>query len=153
MAPIYEQLIAAGQGLSGQSAKIDISQYEYSYVLEALRKLNDHPDYGSRFLYGRYDSETVFVYDRTYAETTIQSYLQEVEQAVAQREDSFHTSERCTTEQLTLWFQVSDLLRQDGYHLGSFVSGEDFTVGTSYYGSTGDDADGWSYTIPLQYND
>ena len=23
----------------------------------------------------------------------------------------------------------------------------------SYYGSTGDDADGWSYTIPLQYND
>ena len=153
MAPIYEQLIAVGQGLSGQSAKIDISQYEYSYVLEALRKLNDHPDYGSRFLYGRYDSETVFVYDRTYAETTIQSYLQEVEQAVAQREDSFHTSERCTTEQLTLWFQVSDLLRQDGYHLGSFVSGEDFTVGTSYYGSTGDDADGWSYTIPLQYND
>lgn len=153
MAPIYEQLIAAGQSLSGQSAKIDISEYEYGYVLEALRKLNDHPDYGGRFLYGRYDSETVFVYDRTYAEATMQAYLQEVEQAVAQREDSYRTPERCTMEQLTLWYQVSNLLRQKGYRLGDFVSGKDFTIGTAYSGSTGNDADGWSYTIPLQYND
>lgn len=150
IAPVYQMLTAEAQAMSGQSRAIDTSSFTYSYVLEACRKLNEDTEYGSRYMFCRFNEGTIYVYDRAYAEETIEANLRQVEQAVAQREKKFSTAERCTQAQLTLWFQTSDLLLQAGYRLGSFTAGEDFTVGQPVYSG---EADSYLYSFPLTYAD